>query len=572
MGVLGFAPFLQKTCPQVIKNLPNRLKDLAGKTIVIDGTLVTQRLHFAPMPHEYRHVLGWYRLVQELRESGARAICVFDGKQRSPAKADEIERRRNVRRLDAFRGSIERDRLRRLGSLTELLKTCRSLDPQERRRATTTLHALLTSQKQAPPPIPAPFYVAGELSSLEPSQDLHLPSAYTPPLPSDDPLGYFTHEDIDDIIFHRYGEPDILISDTRLDSRDVTQNPNDLSFDQLSLDSYNMLQPSMDELPLASRTSLDVPSCIAALYLSYRQSIFKMDGLSTSDQPSSAIPLTDDVHDMHTEAAMSKSQHQLTIDEGRLWETLAGPTVLEDGDDSPQTILAALAEKSSLIAQSYLRRNNPPTEETYIESKAILQTMGVPWVETTGPYEAEALASSLVLKGFGDYVATEDTDVLVYEAPMLRHITSRRDPLTVISGSEVRAALELDRAQYIDFALLLGTDFSQRIKNVGPQRALKFIRERGSIEGILEAESQYPPRQSRETYLEHVRAARVVFSTLPPVPDALKLLPGEYREEEVSDMLRQYGLLRFLGHDGWDYTTALDGNYFHDNPAASRAW
>ena len=55
-----------------------------------DGTLVTQRLHFAPMPHPFRHVLGWYRIMQELKESSVTAICVFDGKNRSHAKQMEV--------------------------------------------------------------------------------------------------------------------------------------------------------------------------------------------------------------------------------------------------------------------------------------------------------------------------------------------------------------------------------------------------------------------------------------------------------------------------------------------------
>jgi flap endonuclease-1 len=61
------------------------------------------------------------------------------------------------------------------------------------------------------------------------------------------------------------------------------------------------------------------------------------------------------------------------------------------------------------MVQSLLRRSNPPTEITYEESKSVLHAMGVPCIESTGPYEAEALASSLVLNGCADYVASEDT-------------------------------------------------------------------------------------------------------------------------------------------------------------------
>lgn len=55
-----------------------------------DGTLITQRLHFSPTPHRYRHVLGWYRIIKELTECDVRAICVFDGKERSLAKQLEV--------------------------------------------------------------------------------------------------------------------------------------------------------------------------------------------------------------------------------------------------------------------------------------------------------------------------------------------------------------------------------------------------------------------------------------------------------------------------------------------------
>lgn len=58
--------------------------------IVSDATLITQRFHFAPTPHEHRHILGWYRLIQELRENNVCAVCIFDGKERSVAKGREV--------------------------------------------------------------------------------------------------------------------------------------------------------------------------------------------------------------------------------------------------------------------------------------------------------------------------------------------------------------------------------------------------------------------------------------------------------------------------------------------------
>ncbi len=55
-----------------------------------DATLITQRLYFANAPHPYKHVLGWYRIMKEMKDCGVSAICVFDGKQRNLAKHLEV--------------------------------------------------------------------------------------------------------------------------------------------------------------------------------------------------------------------------------------------------------------------------------------------------------------------------------------------------------------------------------------------------------------------------------------------------------------------------------------------------
>jgi flap endonuclease-1 len=144
-------------------------------------------------------------------------------------------------------------------------------------------------------------------------------------------------------------------------------------------------------------------------------------------------------------------------------------------------------------------------------------------------------------------------------------MTNRIGPLQIISGSDVRNTLGLDRAGYVDWNLLLGTDFSQRIKNVGPARALKFIREHKSIERIVETEVKYPPRVPMDIYLEQVSVARLVFETLPPVPEGVDLQQGTPNEARVQQVLRKYGV-----HDRdfeWEQPESIGDSYFGDNPS-----
>ena len=158
-------------------------------------------------------------------------------------------------------------------------------------------------------------------------------------------------------------------------------------------------------------------------------------------------------------------------------------------------------------------------------------------------------------------------DVLVYGASLIRNVTSRNEPLVLVSGTEVCSALSLDQERFIDFVLLLGTDFSRRIKKVGPHRALKFIREYGTIERILEQESQFPPRSPAHVYLQQIALARMVFRTLPPVPEGTHLQqPAD--ESAVQWILQKYSLWSSVSHEH-DLSSALTGNYFNDNPFAS---
>lgn len=153
---------------------------------------------------------------------------------------------------------------------------------------------------------------------------------------------------------------------------------------------------------------------------------------------------------------------------------------------------------------------------------------------------------------------------------MIRNVTSRNNPLVLISGSDVREALELTKPSFIDFALLLGTDFSQRIRNVGPARALQLIRIHGSIEPIVEKEAraayitQAP--DVRERYLAQVREARRVFGTLPPVPDGDELQQEEADVSVLAVLLSRFGISKAVAEADWDGQALLAGNYYEDNP------
>ncbi|KAF8512555.1 PIN domain-like protein [Hysterangium stoloniferum] len=515
MGVLGLVPFIQKYCPEVIKELPHRLKTLSGKTIAIDGTLITQRLHFSPMPCPNRHVLGWHRIVRELQAADVGVICVFDGDERSSAKKPETDRRRKTHRMHLARGAMEADRLQRLQNLTKLLIQYQNLPDDEKDRSADALRKIIHN-----------------VHTYDVSRQVQFPKC-----------------------------PNSCVSQQTNMSLSDAVAQKDINKDQ-TVRSTNMPMDIFNDTWDAE----DVVKDLASLFKKYEENLPII--MATPLVDASTDGSQDDTDANVTEQyAMSKNQMQLTIEEGRLWKLFAGRASQQDLAGAEE-ILDELARRSESLAKSYEVRNNPVTPQMYEESKYILQVMGVPCIDANLPYEAEALAASLVHNGYADYVASEDTDVLVYEAPLLRNITNRQAPLTILSGADVRRVLRLDRASYIDFALLLGTDFSQRVKNVGPNKAIKLIREYGRIEEVIANEPKFSARIPLETYLNQVATARVVFETLPPPPDPSLLQPTETSDEVVAAVLAEFGVYRASLPD-WNYSAALEGNYFNDNPRIS---
>jgi flap endonuclease-1 len=104
-----------------------------------------------------------------------------------------------------------------------------------------------------------------------------------------------------------------------------------------------------------------------------------------------------------------RSKHRISFSSELVPEPEAKTEPSAPDTYAAEATLISLAEKSNLISESYERRNNPPTAQTYEESKEIIRALGVPCLDSDGPYEAEALAASLVLNGHADYVASEDT-------------------------------------------------------------------------------------------------------------------------------------------------------------------
>jgi flap endonuclease-1 len=177
------------------------------------------------------------------------------------------------------------------------------------------------------------------------------------------------------------------------------------------------------------------------------------------------------------------------------------------------------------------------TREMVEDSKRLLKLLGVPYVEA--PSEGEAQAAFMAARGDVWAASSRDFDSLLFGSPRLvRYLTiqgteflpskglARRLKPEVIELQRTLDYVGLTREQLVDVAILLGTDFNEGVRGVGPVKAVGLIKSYGRLEALPEhIKSQLP-----EGY-EEVRR----FFLEPPVTSSYSL---EYRGLDEEGLKR----------------------------------
>ncbi|XP_056410890.1 flap endonuclease 1-like [Hyla sarda] len=141
----------------------------------------------------------------------------------------------------------------------------------------------------------------------------------------------------------------------------------------------------------------------------------------------------------------------------------------------------------------FRRRINPaPTigSDKWKDLKTLLNYLGVPFIQA--PSEAEATCAHLVLKNVAWGAVTEDMDALPFSCHrLIRNLKAEKKiKVQEYNLDEIWKQLNLSREQFVDLCILLGCDYTSKIKGLGRKKALKMIREYKSIEGIVRVKSQ----------------------------------------------------------------------------------
>ena len=216
-------------------------------------------------------------------------------------------------------------------------------------------------------------------------------------------------------------------------------------------------------------------------------------------------------------------------------------------------------EKARVKAQQTSR----VTDEIINQSKDMLDTLGIPYLEA--PSEGEDQASYMVKKGDAYAVGSQDFDCLLFGSPILiRNLTSSgrrklpgKNAYVKVNPEFIRLKPGLKKMgvlqkQLVDMAILIGTDFNEGIKGIGPKKSLNLIKKAGNLENVIatmgssEAPTFDEIKQIRQIFLKPKTTEDYTLKWSPPDNEAvISLLCGEYHfsRERVEPFLENFSTI-----------------------------
>lgn len=149
-------------------------------------------------------------------------------------------------------------------------------------------------------------------------------------------------------------------------------------------------------------------------------------------------------------------------------------------------------------ARKYAVRAATLEEYMVRTSRELLDALGVPYVQA--PSEGEAQAAYMAMRGDVWASASQDYDSLLFGSPRLvrnlsiigrRKLPGRKQYVEVkpevVYLDRLLSTLGIKREDLVEMAMLIGTDYCEGVKGIGPKRAYSLVKQHGSVEAVLAA-------------------------------------------------------------------------------------
>lgn len=237
------------------------------------------------------------------------------------------------------------------------------------------------------------------------------------------------------------------------------------------------------------------------------------------------------------------------------------------------------------------------------KTKILLDLMGIPYIQA--PNEADPLCAWLAArtdsngKRYVKGVCSDDSDMLPLGAPYLfknmSKFMSDNKLVEVVSLNKTLKGFGLTMQEFVDFCILLGTDYNKNINGIGPTKALKLIKKYKTLDKVLkhacpepdsDSEESEDTQTQRQQQIDSMLVAQKYFTNaLTTIDDlvkknklTIKLDLCKIKSDELIDFMvnkngfdskRIYASVKTLQsiYDNMNITAPNTTNYIIENPS-----
>ncbi|KAI1940433.1 DNA repair protein rad2 [Ophidiomyces ophidiicola] len=192
------------------------------------------------------------------------------------------------------------------------------------------------------------------------------------------------------------------------------------------------------------------------------------------DPPGTALATNFEEEDGYSDPEDAELIHQLaaeTEEHARFASTLNLKSQAENAVDYERELKQLRAQ------QKKDRRDADEVSQIMVtECQQLLQLFGLPYI--TAPMEAEAQCAELVSLGLVDGIVTDDSDIFLFGGTRVyKNMFNQAKFVECYLTSDLEKEYALDRKKLINFAHLLGSDYTEGIPGIGPVTALEILTE-----------------------------------------------------------------------------------------------
>ena len=131
----------------------------------------------------------------------------------------------------------------------------------------------------------------------------------------------------------------------------------------------------------------------------------------------------------------------------------------------------------------FYKRSFNISEDHIVDAKKIMELFGFLGIQA--PEEADSQCAALNVSNFVDAVVTEDMDVLAFGTDTMLRKFSNKNKVIEIDFKKILAEMKLNKEQFIDICIILGTDYCKPIKGLNVNIIHDVYTKHGNMEDFI---------------------------------------------------------------------------------------